>query len=57
VADGSCRQRFIKGCERSGVRYLIGLPRNPRLRAQVEFAQLALKDDYERTRLATILVT
>jgi len=47
--SGFCRQRVINWCERSGVHYIIGLARNPRLQAQVEFAQLALQDDYERT--------
>jgi hypothetical protein len=48
--SGFCRQRVINWCERSGVHYIIGLARNPRLEAMVEFAQLALKDDYERTK-------
>ena len=47
--SGFCRQRVINWCERSQVHYIIGLARNPRLQAQVEFAQLALKDEYERT--------
>ena len=47
--SGLCRQRVINWCERSHVHYIIGLARNPRLEAQVEFAQLALKDEYERT--------
>jgi hypothetical protein len=48
--SGFCRQRVINWCERSGVHYIIGLARNPRLEAMVEFAQLAMKDEYERTR-------
>ena len=47
--SGFCRQRVINWCERAGVNYIIGLARNPRLEAMVEFAQWALKDDYERT--------
>ena len=47
--SGFCRQRVINWCERSGVNYIIGLARNPRLEARVEFAQLALKDEYERS--------
>lgn len=47
--SGFCRQRVINWCERSGVHYIIGLARNPRLEAMVEFAQLALRDEYERT--------
>jgi hypothetical protein len=48
--SGFCRQRVINWCERSGVHYIIGLARNPRLEAIVAFAQLAMKDDYERTK-------
>jgi hypothetical protein len=47
--SGFCRQRVINWCERAGVHYIIGLARNPRLEARVELAQLALKDEYERT--------
>ena len=47
--SGFCRQRVINWCERAGVHYIVGLARNARLQAQVEYAQLALKDDYERT--------
>ena len=47
--SGFCRQRVINWCERSDVHYIIGLARNPRLEAQVEYAQLALKDEYERS--------
>jgi hypothetical protein len=47
--SGFCRQRIINWCERSGVHYLIGLARNARLEAMVEYAQLALKDEYERS--------
>ena len=36
--------------------HIIGLARNPRLEAMVEFAQLALKDDYERTKQKQRLV-
>lgn len=48
--SGFCRQRIVNWCERSGVSYIIGLARNPRLERRVEFAQLALKDEYERTQ-------
>jgi hypothetical protein len=44
-----CRQRIINWCERAGVHYIIGLARNARLEATVEYAQLALRDAYERT--------
>jgi hypothetical protein len=47
--SGFCRQRVINWCERSSVHYIIGLARNPRLEAQVAYAQLALHDEYERS--------
>jgi hypothetical protein len=47
--SGFCRQRIINWCERSGVHYIVGLARNSRLEAQVQMAQLWLKDEYERT--------
>jgi hypothetical protein len=47
--SGFCRQRIINWCERSGVQYIVGLARNSRLEAQVQIAQLWLKDEYERT--------
>ncbi len=47
--SGFCRQRIINWCERAGVHYIIGLARNARLEAMVEYAQLALRDAYERT--------
>ena len=47
--SGFCRQRIINWCERSDVHYIIGLARNPKLEARVEYAQLALRDEYQRT--------
>ena len=47
--SGFCRQRIINWCERSGVHYIIGLARNARLEAMVEYAQLAMHDEYQRT--------
>jgi hypothetical protein len=47
--SGFCRQRIRGWCERAGVHYIVGLARNPRLQVQVVFAELMLKDDYERT--------
>jgi hypothetical protein len=49
--SGFCRQRIINWCERSGVHYIIGLARNARLEALVEYVQLAMKDQYEQTGL------
>jgi hypothetical protein len=54
--SGFCRQRVINWCERSGVEYIIGLARNPRLEAIVGLAQLAMKDEYERTKQKQRLV-
>jgi hypothetical protein len=47
--SGFCRQRLINWCERSDVHYVIGLARNPRLEAMVEYVQLAMRDEYERS--------
>jgi hypothetical protein len=47
--SGFCRQRIINWCERSDVHYIVGLARNPKLEAMVEYAQLALQEQYERT--------
>jgi hypothetical protein len=49
--SGFCRQRIVNWCERSGVHYIVGLARNARLQAQVEYAELAMKDQYEHTGL------
>ena len=47
--SGFCRQRLVRWCERSGVGYVIGLARNARLHAMVEFAEAALADAYANT--------
>jgi hypothetical protein len=47
--SGFCRQRIINWCERSGVHYIVGLARNARLEAMVEYAQLAMRDEYLRS--------
>jgi hypothetical protein len=47
--SGFCRQRLVNWCERSDVRYVIGLARNPRLEEQVQYAQQMMADDYART--------
>lgn len=54
--SGFCRQRIVNWCERSGVHYLIGLARNARLEAMVEYAQLALRDEYERSGVKQRLI-
>ena len=54
--SGFCRQRIINWCERAGVHYIVGLARNARLEAQVEYAQLAMQQLYEQTGLKQRLV-
>ncbi len=49
--SGFCRQRIVNWCERAGVHYIVGLARNTRLQAQVEYAELAMKEQYEHTGL------
>jgi hypothetical protein len=44
--SGFCRRRLLRWCERSGVGYVIGLARNARLHAAVEFAEAMLADAY-----------
>ncbi len=48
--SGFCRQRIINYCERADVNYIIGLARNPRLQQITEFLELAMKDEFERTK-------
>jgi len=47
--SGFCRRRLVQWCERSGVGYVIGLARNARLHAAVEFAETALADAYAKS--------
>ena len=47
--SGFCRQRLMNWCERSDVHYVIGLARNARLEQQVQYAQLMLAEEYERS--------
>ena len=47
--SGFCRRRLLQWCERSGVGYIIGLARNARLHAAVEYAEAALADGYATT--------
>jgi hypothetical protein len=54
--SGFCRQRIINWCERSDVHYIVGLARNPKLEAMVEYAQLALHEQYTRTGVKQRLV-
>ena len=54
--SGFCRQRLIRWCERSGVGYIIGLARNPRLHAEVERweARLAIRYARQKTKQRAI---
>jgi hypothetical protein len=54
--SGFCRQRIINWCERSGVHYIVGLARNARLHRIVEYAELALREQYERAGVKQRLV-
>ncbi|HWI12375.1 MAG TPA: IS1380 family transposase [Burkholderiaceae bacterium] len=45
--SGFCRRRLLHWCEHSGVDYIIGLARNARLHAAVEFAEASLADGYK----------
>jgi hypothetical protein len=47
--SGFCRQRLLRWCERSGVNYIVGLARNARLEATVQYAEAMLADEYART--------
>jgi len=44
--SGFCRPRVLQRLERWGVSYIIGLQKNARLKQQVEFAELALAEQY-----------
>ena len=46
--SGFCRPRVLQRLERWGVSYIIGLQKNARLQQEVEFAELALADQYAR---------
>ena len=54
--SGFCRARIINWCERADVHYIVGLARNARLEAQVEYAQLAMQEQYAQTGLKQRLV-
>jgi hypothetical protein len=44
--SGFCRRRLLQWCERQGVGYAIGLARNARLHAAVQYVEAAMADDY-----------
>jgi hypothetical protein len=54
--SGFCRQRIINWCERSGVHYVVGLARNARLHRIVEYAELALQEQYDKTGVKQRLI-
>jgi hypothetical protein len=48
--SGFCRRRLLQWCERSGVDYVIGLARNARLHAAVEYLEAEMADAYASSR-------
>jgi hypothetical protein len=54
--SGFCRQRLLRWCERSGVSYIVGLARNARLQATVQYAEAMLADEYVRTGVKQRLI-
>jgi len=54
--SGFCRARVLQRLERWGVSYIIGLQKNSRLKQQVEFAELALADRYQRSQVKQRLI-
>lgn len=54
--SGFCRRRLLQWCERSQVGYVIGLARNARLHAAVEYAEMALADAYAHTGIKQRLI-
>jgi hypothetical protein len=54
--SGFCRQRILRWCERSGVGYIVGLARNARLQASVQYAEAMLADEYARTGIKQRLI-
>jgi hypothetical protein len=54
--SGFCRQRLLRWCERSGVSYIVGLARNARLQATVQYAEAMLADEYARTGVKQRLI-
>jgi Transposase DDE domain group 1 len=49
--SGFCRPRVLRRLERWGVSYIIGLQKNPRLAQQVEFAEMALAEQYAARKI------
>ena len=54
--SGFCRQRILRWCERSDVSYIVGLARNARLQATVQYAEAMLADEYARTGVKQRLI-
>jgi len=54
--SGFCRQRLLRWCERSGASYIVGLARNARLQATVQYAEAMLADEYARTGVKQRLI-
>ena len=54
--SGFCRQRLLRYCERAGVGYIVGCARNARLEARAAYAELMLRDEYQRTGVKQRLI-
>jgi len=54
--SGFCRRRLLHWCERADVGYIIGLARNARLHAVVEFAEASLADGYKASGIKQRLI-
>jgi len=54
--SGFCRRRLLQWCERSEVGYVIGLARNARLHAAVQYVEAAMADDYAASRAKQRLI-
>jgi hypothetical protein len=54
--SGFCRQRLLRWCERSDVSYIVGLARNARLQATVQYAEAMLADEYKRSGIKQRLI-
>ena len=55
--SGFCRHRMFDWCERHGVRYLVGLARNPRLEREAAVACEVARDGFEATGRKSRLFT
>jgi Transposase DDE domain group 1 len=54
--SGFCRQRLLDWCETNAVFYVIGVARNARLQARVEWAEYALAEQYAASGVKVRLI-